>query len=121
VDIKAYTKKLFLRQLVIGAVLAVGYGLYSTSIPWPVLWGLLAGWGDDLLVLRGIRQGMEKNMPSAAIHMHGMMLPRVGLLLTAVVLGLYLGLTAYSIFGAYIFLHVSLLANMAYVAQKHTK
>lgn len=120
-DIKAYTHKLFLRQLIVGAVLATGYGFYSRTIPWSLLWGLLIGWSDNLLVLRGINKGMEKAMPAAAGQMHGMLFPRLGLLLTAVVLGLYLGFTAYSIFGAYVFLHVSLLVNMVFLAQKNTK
>ena len=120
-DIKAYTHKLFLRQLIIGIVLAIGYGFYSKSIPWSLLWGLLIGWTDNLLVLRGINKGMEKNMASAAGQMHGMMFPRLGLLLVAVILGLYLGFTAYSIFGGYIFLHIGLLINMVYLVQKQTK
>ena len=117
-NIKTYVCQLFVRQLFVGSIVALALSVYQQAINWSLWWGLLAGWGDNALVLRGIAQGMKKDFVKAAGHMHSTMFLRLGLLLIAVVLGFYLGLTAYSIFGAYLFLHVALLGNMIILAKK---
>lgn len=118
-DTKTYVRKLFVRQLVIGVLLGLIALLVFKSSLAAVFMGLFAGWGDNLLVLRGVQKGMEKEMASAARYMHGTMLSRLGLLVTAVVLGIYLGLTAYSVFIGYIFMHIALLGNMILIARQN--
>ncbi len=119
-NIKTYVRQLFVRQVLTGCLLAVGMACYTNGWPWAWLWGILAGWGDNALVLRGIAQGMEKDLVGAVRHMRGTMFLRLGLLLTAVVLGHYLGITAYSVFMAFIFLHITLVGNMLMMARKNT-
>lgn len=118
-NIKTYVQTLFVRQVVCGALLAVGGGMYLSALPWGILWGIATGWLDNFFVLRGISKGMEKEMLQAANYMHGTMWSRLGVLLTAVVLGLSLGLTAYSVFGAYLFLHITLIGNMIFLAKQN--
>lgn len=115
--IKPYVYQLFLRQILGGVLFFLLWSLFFKTLSVSLLWGLLAGWGDNFFVLRGISKGMKKNMQEAAQVMHGTMLSRIALLLLAVVLGLHLGLTAYGVFGGYIFLHLLLIGNMILLAK----
>lgn len=118
-NIKTYVHTLFVRQIVCGVALAIIVGMYLGALPLGILWGTVTGWLDNFFVLRGISKGMEKEMLQAANYMHGTMWSRLGVLLTAVVLGLSLGLTAYSVFSAYLFLHITLIGNMIFLAKQN--
>ena len=70
------------------------------------LLGILAGWGDIALVLWGIGQGMQKEAPRAAAHMHRLMFVRILFLLGLTVVTLRNHWNTVLLFAGFLLYHV---------------
>jgi len=120
-EVRKYTRGVFIHQIVMAVVATIAGGFITKSVPWSLLWGLLASLGDNIIFLRGINRGLQYKVAPGTIHMRSRLVMRLCLLIVAVAVGLYLGLQAYGIFGGYILLHITLLINMIWLTKKQKK
>lgn len=95
----------------------LGYWLRPAFI-WPWGIGCCAGLLDNLLVLRGIVQGMKKQPAAAAQGMHFTMLLRMAALAAIAIIMLKLGYNALGVFFGYLAVYVTMLINMVFFSYR---
>ncbi len=95
------------RQEAMGTALLVllAVAFVPQQLPSALL-GILAGWGDVILVLWGIWTGMQKEAPRAAAHMHRLMLVRILFLLGLTVVTIRSHWNPVLLFAGFLLYHV---------------